>query len=221
MNMAFFCVGGARENSDFFCFMTISVMPHFDLEALYIVHSISVTYYLKLRNAIIFFRRCDFYHWKSFRLLEHYRTYMTSLDKHSCSKKKHHSIDELQVVSDTKYLTWYSLRPKMIVLIHKTFCPKVIVLLYEAFCPKMIVMFLCDSCFIIKKTFATGLNIRGSNSNTFKNQSRHQEDFRHRNFQGCSGVVGVCYFKRHTYNYSPPSMSVRLCNRIFLTFIVS
>ena len=55
MNMAFFCVGGARENSDFFCFMTISVMPHFDLEALYIVHSISVTYYLKLRNAIIFF----------------------------------------------------------------------------------------------------------------------------------------------------------------------
>ena len=52
-----------------------------------------------------------------------------------------------------------------------------------------------------KKTFNTGLDIRGSNSNIFKNQSHHQEDFRHRNFQGCSGVVGVFYFEHHTYNY--------------------
>ena len=57
-------------------------------------------------------------------------------------------------------------------------------------------------CFIIKKTFDTGLDIRGSNSNIFENQSHHQEDFRHRNFRGCSGVVGVFYFERHTYNYS-------------------
>ena len=46
------------------------------------------------------------------------------------------------------------------------------------------------------------LDIRGSNSNIFENQSHHQEDFRHRNFRGCSGVVGVFYFERHTYNYS-------------------
>ena len=35
-----------------------------------------------------------------------------------------------------------------------------------------------------------------------KYQSHHQEDFRHRNFQGCSGVVGVFYFERYIYNYS-------------------
>ena len=57
-------------------------------------------------------------------------------------------------------------------------------------------------CFIIKKTFDIGLDIRGSNSNIFKNQSHHREDFTHYNFQGCSKVVGVSYFERHTYNYS-------------------
>ena len=57
-------------------------------------------------------------------------------------------------------------------------------------------------CFIIKKTFITGLDIRGSNSNIFENQSHHQEDFRHRNNWGYSGGVGVFYFEHHTYNYS-------------------
>ena len=42
-----------------------------------------------------------------------------------------------------------------------------------------------------KKTFDTGLDIRGSNSDIFENQSHHQEHSRHRNFRGCSGVVGV------------------------------
>ena len=57
-------------------------------------------------------------------------------------------------------------------------------------------------CSIIKKTFDTGLDIRGANSNISENQSHHQEDFRHCNFRGCSGVVGVFYFECHTYNYS-------------------
>ena len=56
-------------------------------------------------------------------------------------------------------------------------------------------------CFIVKKTFDTGLDIRGLNSNVFENQSHHQEDFGHRNFQGCFGVVGVFFLERHTYNY--------------------
>ena len=57
-------------------------------------------------------------------------------------------------------------------------------------------------CFTIKKTFDdTGLDIKGSNSNTFENQSQHHEDFRHRNFWGCSRVVGDFFFERHTYNY--------------------
>ena len=57
-------------------------------------------------------------------------------------------------------------------------------------------------CFIIKKTFDTRLDIRGSNSNIFENQSHHQGDSRHHNFRGCSRVVGVSYFEHHTYNYS-------------------
>ena len=69
----------------------------------------------------------------------------------------------------------------MIVLIHGIFCPTKIVLLLESFCLKMSVMFLCDS---LKDIFP------------------HQEDFRHRNFRGCFGVVDVSYFERHTNNYS-------------------
>ena len=57
-------------------------------------------------------------------------------------------------------------------------------------------------CFILKKTFDTGLDIRGSNSKVYKNESHHREDFEHRDFPVCSGVVGVFYFERHTYNYS-------------------
>ena len=56
--------------------------------------------------------------------------------------------------------------------------------------------------FISNKTFNTTLDIRGSNSNIFKNQSHHQQDFRPCNFRGCSGVVGVFYFECHTYNNS-------------------
>ena len=56
-------------------------------------------------------------------------------------------------------------------------------------------------CFIIKLTFDTRLDFRGSNSNIFENQSHHHEDVRHHNFRGSSGVVGV-FFKHHTYNYS-------------------
>ena len=93
----------------------------------------------------------------------------------------------------------------MIVLIHETFCSKMIFLLPEPFCFKMIVMFLCDSLidmFHHQETLDTKLDIRGSNSNIFENQSHHQEDFRHRNFRGCSRGVGDFYCKRHTYNYS-------------------
>ena len=57
-------------------------------------------------------------------------------------------------------------------------------------------------CLITKKILDTGLDIRGSNSNIFEDQSHHHEDFRHRGFRGCSGVVGVFYFERCTYNYS-------------------
>ena len=56
-------------------------------------------------------------------------------------------------------------------------------------------------CIIINKAFNTGLDIRGSNSNIFENQICHQEDFKHCNFEGCSGGVGVFYFEHHTYNY--------------------
>ena len=54
----------------------------------------------------------------------------------------------------------------------------------------------------IKKTFDTGLDIRGSKLNIFESRSHHQEEFRHRNFRGCFGVVGVFYFDPPTYNYS-------------------
>ena len=73
----------------------------------------------------------------------------------------------------------------------------------------MIVMFLCDTLndmFHHQAGFNTGLDIRDSNSNIFKNQSHHQEDFRHCNFKGCYGVVCVPYFERHTYNYCTRTM---------------
>ena len=57
-------------------------------------------------------------------------------------------------------------------------------------------------CITINKAFNTGLDIRGSNSNIFEDQIHHQEDFKHCNFQGCYGGVGVFYFEHHTYNYS-------------------
>ena len=57
-------------------------------------------------------------------------------------------------------------------------------------------------CFIIRKIFDTELDIRGSNSNIFKNQRHHQEDFTHHNFRGCFIVDVVFYFERHTYNCS-------------------
>ena len=56
-------------------------------------------------------------------------------------------------------------------------------------------------CSIIKKTFDTRLDVKGSNSYIFENQSHHQEDFRHRNFWGCTSALGVSYFECHTYNY--------------------
>ena len=63
----------------------------------------------------------------------------------------------------------------------------------------MIVMFLCDSLndmFHLQEDFrhvAIYWRLK-LNLFFFKNQSHHQEDVRHRNFQGCSGVVGVFLF---------------------------
>ena len=65
----------------------------------------------------------------------------------------------------------------------------------------MNVQFLCDLSNEIKKTFDTGLDIRGSKLDIFESYSHHQEDFPHRNFLGFFGVV-VFYFECHTYNYS-------------------
>ena len=39
------------------------------------------------------------------------------------------------------------------------------------------------------------LDIRGSKSNILEIQSHHQEDFQHRNFQGCFRVVAISYFQ--------------------------
>ena len=80
-----------------------------------------------------------------------------------------------------------------------------IVLIHGSGCPKMIVMFLCDlldDMFHHLEDLDAGLDIRGSNSAIFENQSHHQEGFRHNNFWGCYEGVGVFYFERHTYNYS-------------------
>ena len=85
------------------------------------------------------------------------------------------------------------------------FCFKIIIPPPESFCPKLLSCFYVINemiCFSIKKTFDTGLDIWGSNLNIFKNQSHHHEDFRHRNLWGCSGVIDIFYFERHTYNYS-------------------
>ena len=101
----------------------------------------------------------------------------------------------------------YSLRPKPIVLIHEFFfVPKQLSYYLNHSVPKRLscfYMILSVICFILKKTFDIGLlDIRGSNSNVVENESHHQEDFRHRDFQGCSGAVGVFYFECHTYNHS-------------------
>ena len=58
-------------------------------------------------------------------------------------------------------------------------------------------------CFVIKKTFDTTILEAQTQVCSRENQSHHQEDFRHDDLWGCSGVVGVVsYFQRHTYNYS-------------------
>ena len=67
----------------------------------------------------------------------------------------------------------------------------------------MNVQFLCDLLNDINKTFDTGLDIRDLKSDIFESHSYHQEDFPHRNFRGCFGVVVVVfYFERYTYNNS-------------------
>ena len=73
---------------------------------------------------------------------------------------------------------WYSLRPKMIVLLLRFCCPKMIVRL------------------------STQLEMEAQ-SQIFSHQNLlvYQEGFSHRNFQGHFGVVVVFYFKSHTYNF--------------------
>ena len=66
------------------------------------------------------------------------------------------------------------------IFLSQNFCPTSYII-----CPKMDVRILCDLLNDIKKTFNTGLDIRGSKSNILETQSHHQEDFRHRNFRGC------------------------------------
>ena len=78
----------------------------------------------------------------------------------------------------------------------------IVLLLPKSFCLKMNVQFLCDLLNDIKKTFDSGLDIRGPKLNILETQGHHQEDFQHRNFRGCFIVVVVFYFEHHTYNYS-------------------
>ena len=90
----------------------------------------------------------------------------------------------------------------MIVFILGYFCLKMIVLLPKSFCPKMNVQFLCDLSNDISETFDTMLDIRGSKLNISGSHSHHQEDFPHRKFLGCYGVVVVFLFEHRIYNYS-------------------
>ena len=99
--------------------------------------------------------------------------------------------------------------------------PKWLSLFLDFLVPKMIVQFLYDLSNDIKKTFDIGLDIRGTKSNIFEGWSHHQEDFQHRNFWGCFGVVVIFYFEHHTYNYLDNSehalISTKLENmKIFL-----
>lgn len=49
---------------------------------------------------------------------------------------------------------------------------------------------------------STRLEFWGSKSNISMPNFLYQKFFQYRNFQGCSGVVVVFYFKSYTYNYS-------------------
>ena len=81
----------------------------------------------------------------------------------------------------------------------RIFLSQMIVLLPKSFCPKMNVEVLYD-LLSDKNTFDTGLDIRGSKSNTLEIQSHHQQDFWHHNFRGCFKVVAIYYLFLASYS---------------------